>query len=52
LILHPRRTVLTLEFKKLEVEVVRILQQARVEAARMAPPASPQRPAPSQQVAS
>jgi ribonuclease P protein component len=35
LILHPRRTVLTIEFPKLEAEVVRILQQARVEAARM-----------------
>jgi len=36
LILHPRRTVLTIEFKKLEAEVVRILQQANMEAARMA----------------
>ncbi|MGB8261280.1 MAG: ribonuclease P protein component [Terracidiphilus sp.] len=35
LILHPRRTVLTLEFAKLEAEVVRILEQARVEAARI-----------------
>ncbi len=35
LILHPRRTVLTLEFAKLEAEVVRILQQAKAEAARM-----------------
>jgi ribonuclease P protein component len=35
LILHPRRTVLTLEFGKLEEEVVRILHQARAEAARM-----------------
>jgi ribonuclease P protein component len=35
LILHPRRVVLTLEFKKLEAEVVRILQQATAEAARM-----------------
>jgi ribonuclease P protein component len=35
LILHPRRTVLTLEFAKLEVEIVRILHQARIEAARM-----------------
>jgi ribonuclease P protein component len=34
LILHPRRTVLTLNFKKLEAEVVRILQQATAEAAR------------------
>ena len=35
LILHPRRSVLTVEFAKLEAEVVRILQQANVEAARM-----------------
>ncbi|MGA2351174.1 MAG: ribonuclease P protein component [Terracidiphilus sp.] len=35
LILHPRRTVLTLDFLKLEAEIVRILQQAKVEAARM-----------------
>jgi ribonuclease P protein component len=35
LILHPRRVVLTLEFEKLEAEVVRILHQARAEAARM-----------------
>jgi ribonuclease P protein component len=34
LILHPRRTVLTLEFAKLEAEVVRILQQATTDAAR------------------
>jgi ribonuclease P protein component len=36
LILHPRRVVLTLEFAKLEAEIVRILQQARAEAARIA----------------
>jgi ribonuclease P protein component len=36
LILHPRRTVLTLEFAKLEAEVVRILQQAKAEAVRSA----------------
>jgi len=35
LILHPRRIVLTLEFAKLEAEIVRILQQAQIEAARM-----------------
>lgn len=35
LILHPRRIVLTLDFGKLEAEVVRILQQARTEAVRM-----------------
>jgi len=37
LILHPRRTVLTLEFAKLEADVVRILQQARTDAARLKP---------------
>lgn len=36
LILHPRRSVLTVEFAKLEAEVVRILQQASAEAARRA----------------
>jgi len=36
LILHPRRAVLTLEFPKLETEVVRILQQAKGDAARNA----------------
>jgi ribonuclease P protein component len=35
LILHPRRTVMALEFGKLEAEIVRILHQARIEAARM-----------------
>jgi ribonuclease P protein component len=35
LILHPRRALLTIEFAKLEAEVVRILQQACAEAARM-----------------
>jgi ribonuclease P protein component len=46
LILHPRRAVLTLEFAKLEAEVVRILVQAKAEAARMgANPASCARPA-------
>ena len=34
LILHPRRSVLTVEFGKLEAEIVRILQQANTEAAR------------------
>jgi ribonuclease P protein component len=38
LILHPRRAVLTVDFTKLEAEVVRILQQAKTEAARMAKP--------------
>jgi ribonuclease P protein component len=46
LILHPRRTVLTLDFKKLEEEIVRILQQAQAEAARMKLTVpTPQRPA-------
>lgn len=35
LIFHPRRTVLTIEFAKLEAEIVRILQQAKSEATRM-----------------
>jgi ribonuclease P protein component len=35
LILHPRRAVLTIDFKKLEAEIVRILQQATTEADRM-----------------
>jgi ribonuclease P protein component len=34
LILHPRRSVLTLDFAKLEAEVVRILQQAKADAAK------------------
>jgi ribonuclease P protein component len=34
LIFHPRRIVLTLEFRKLEAEIVRILEQAKAEAAR------------------
>jgi ribonuclease P protein component len=36
LILHPRRTVLTMDFRKLEAEIVRILTQARTEALRSA----------------
>ena len=36
LILHPRRPVLTMEFAKLEAEIVRILQQAKIDAARSA----------------
>jgi ribonuclease P protein component len=42
LILHPRRTVLKLEFAKLEAEIVRILQQAKADAARLATPVPPQ----------
>jgi ribonuclease P protein component len=49
LILHPRRIVLNLEFAKLEAEIVRILQQAKAEAARTAvlpgPRAAPAAPA-------
>src|ERR1035437_3811992 len=36
LIFHPRRGVLTVEFAKLEAEVVRILEQAKAEAVRSA----------------
>jgi ribonuclease P protein component len=35
LIIHPRRIVLTLEFVKLEAEIVRILEQADTEACRI-----------------
>jgi ribonuclease P protein component len=35
LILHPRRILLTIEFAKLEAEIVRILHQAKIEAAKM-----------------
>jgi ribonuclease P protein component len=35
LILHPRRFAMTMEFGKLEAEIVRILHQARAEAMRM-----------------
>ena len=52
LILHPRRAVLTMEFAKLEAEIVRILQQADTgqqahagEAARQAAPRSAVKPA-------
>jgi ribonuclease P protein component len=48
LILHPRRTVLTIEFTKLEAEIVRILQQAKTEAARMTPAPKSTTPAPPQ----
>jgi ribonuclease P protein component len=34
LILHPRRSVLALDFGKLEAEIVRILEQAKTEAER------------------
>ena len=35
LILHPRRTVLTMEFGKLEAEIVRILERANAEAKKI-----------------
>jgi len=38
LILHPRRSVLTMEFGKLEAEIVRILHQAQAETMRLKPP--------------
>ena len=40
LILHPRRSVLTMDFGKLEAEIVRILEQAKAEAKQIS-----QRPA-------
>jgi ribonuclease P protein component len=47
MILHPRRIVLTIEFTKLEAEIVRILTQAKADAARgvrqSAPQAAPAR---------
>ncbi|UWZ84893.1 ribonuclease P protein component [Occallatibacter riparius] len=42
LIFHPRRTVLTIEFTKLEAELVRILTQARTESQRKRQPAPSQ----------
>jgi ribonuclease P protein component len=53
LIFHPRRVILTLEFAKLEAEIVRILHQAHADAARIvgspvrssADPIAPARPA-------
>jgi ribonuclease P protein component len=45
LIFHPRRIVLTVEFTKLEAEIVRILEQASAEAARGVATAAPHRPA-------
>ena len=43
LIFHPRRSVLAMEFVQLEAEIVRILEQARAEASRLAhsPAATP-----------
>lgn len=36
IIFHPRRSVMSLEFAKLEAEIVRILKQANLEGALMA----------------
>jgi ribonuclease P protein component len=44
LILHPRRQVLTMDFRKLEAEVVRILEQAQADASRA--PRGPALPTP------
>ncbi len=44
LILHPRRAVLTMEFGKLEAEIVRILKEAGAEVRRGAVPAEAQHP--------
>lgn len=45
LILHPRRVVLTIEFARLEAEIVRILDQAMAECQRLsAAPAPEQAP--------
>ncbi len=44
LILHPRRTVLTMDFGKLEAEIVRILEQAKTEAERSAPKSAEAKP--------
>lgn len=44
LVLHPRRAVLTVEFAKLDLEIVRILGHAAEEAARIAPRVGPERP--------
>lgn len=45
LIFHPRRSVLTIEFRKLEAEIVRILQQAKTEAKRATPIPAEAKPA-------
>ena len=41
LILHPHRTVMTMEFTKLDGEILRILQQANAEQARTNPTQTP-----------
>ena len=45
LVLHPRQAVLTVEFTKLDAEVVRILMQARTQTGTEAAPGGIQRPA-------
>jgi ribonuclease P protein component len=44
LIIHPRRAVLTMDFTKLEAEIVRILQQANAEAERLTSISAPSKP--------
>jgi ribonuclease P protein component len=44
LILHPRRSVLSMQFAKLEAEIVRILEEASAEVRRGAVPAEERRP--------
>jgi ribonuclease P protein component len=44
LIFHPRRSVLTMQFAKLEAEIVRILKEANGEVQRDAVPAEERRP--------
>ena len=46
LIFHPRRIVLTMDFTKLEAEIVRILHQAMTEAARMTKTNPSEKPVP------
>ena len=46
LILHPRRTVLTMDFGKLEAEIVRILEQAKAEAERSTQRSAEAKPTP------
>jgi len=45
LILHPRRSVLSVAFPQLEAEIVRILEQARADAARLAKTLASETPA-------
>jgi ribonuclease P protein component len=45
LILHPRRSVLTIDFSQLEAEILRILQQAAADASHAPKQTAPARPA-------